>query len=188
MPVQIREGVEAYPVDIATLEKLERTHNRVSREHIRNSPRRGDDYNEPQILKGKLDGDLTNNSFATVSLWEPNASGVEADTGTNISPVYDPIGKRLIAGTKVTIANIGPRWYVIEGPTHLDGILDEDLVFNGDADMSVYENGSDTGSTQNVETWLLESGKKLSTGFHVVAAWMNGKWRVINSRECSVTA
>lgn len=81
----------------------------------------------------------------------------------------------------------GLQWFLpFTGQMFMEGILDENLVFDGDADMSIWVDGSDTGNTQNVTTWLLESGMKLSTGFHVVAGFIDNQWRVINSRECAV--
>lgn len=116
MPVEVGQSAEpAYPVRVDTLKKLERAYNRVMREHVRNGPLDGLDYDEPQILKGKLDGDLSQGGSVTVSLWEPNSGGTEADTGNNIT-AYDWLlspGKLLPSAAKVVIVHIGKRWYVV---------------------------------------------------------------------------
>lgn len=118
MPVEVNEE-PGLPVRRDTLEKLERAYNRVMREHVRNGPAQPQDFALVWLLKGKLDGDLAFEGSATVSIWEPNSSGVEADSGTN-QVAYDwmlTTGHELVSGARVVIAHIGKRWYVIASDT-----------------------------------------------------------------------
>jgi hypothetical protein len=66
------------------------------------------------LLRGKLDGGLTYQGSATMSVWAWDGSA-EADTGGNIT-VYDWLlvsGGSIASGTNVVAAFIGGRWYII---------------------------------------------------------------------------
>jgi hypothetical protein len=66
------------------------------------------------LLRGKLDGSQSYQGSAVMSVWAWNGSA-EADTGENMT-VYDwhlKTGQTIAAGTQVTAALVGGRWYVI---------------------------------------------------------------------------
>jgi hypothetical protein len=66
------------------------------------------------LLRGKLDGTQSFQGSAVMSVWAWNGSA-EADTGENVT-VYDwhlKSGQSIAAGTQVTAAMVGGRWYVI---------------------------------------------------------------------------
>lgn len=74
--------------------------------------------------------------------------------------------------------------FIEPGPR--EGVLDEDLTFGGVADVTL--DGSQT--IEGASTYLLETGFKLSLGFHVVVQIMlvdgEWKWRVVGCRKCAV--
>jgi hypothetical protein len=66
------------------------------------------------ILKGKLDGDLSYNSTATMSVWD-RTGGTETDTTVNIT-VRDWLlssGQSVASGLQVIAVQIGSAWYVV---------------------------------------------------------------------------
>jgi hypothetical protein len=66
------------------------------------------------LLRGKLDGAQNFQGSAVMSVWAWNGSA-EADTGEN-ETVFDwhlKSGQSIAAGTQVTAAMVGGRWYVI---------------------------------------------------------------------------
>jgi hypothetical protein len=66
------------------------------------------------LKRGKLDGSQSYQGSATLSVWAWNGSA-EADTGEDVT-VYDwhlKTGQSIAAGTQVTAALVGGRWYVL---------------------------------------------------------------------------
>jgi hypothetical protein len=80
----------------------------------------------------------------------------------------------------------------VQGSGTIIGILDEDLTFEGTADVSIYDGASPDGGADTTKTladcwtWLLTSDKKLSLGFHVEVDRTTK--RIIACRECAVDA
>lgn len=68
----------------------------------------------------------------------------------------------------------------------LVGYLDEEMVKDGDAVLSVWEfNGSadaDTGRNVVIYDWLLKTGQVNSAGLKAVAAFIGGRWRLIETQ------
>ena len=56
------------------------------------------------------------------------------------------------------------------GSSVVHGVLDEELAFNGDAVMSVWGDGADTGTNVTVNDWVLADGQTVAAGTRVVAA------------------
>jgi hypothetical protein len=66
------------------------------------------------LLRGKLDGAQSYQGSAVMSVWAWDGSA-EADTGENVT-VFDwhlKTAQSIAAGTQVTAALVGGRWYVI---------------------------------------------------------------------------